>query len=107
MKNVICLQLKISNSPTDFKMDSQLTNNNCLLTEQARLVSCLLYGTLFLIVKCNGTLFLIVKCNFKNALQQNLTKAVVDSKTRERVSCRSNNFFLVAKYGSSQCQVKL
>ena len=36
--------------------------------EQARLVSSLLYGTLFLIVKCNGTLFLIVKCNFKNAL---------------------------------------
>ena len=36
--------------------------------EQARLVSCLLYGTLFLIVKCNGTLFLIVKCNLKNAL---------------------------------------
>ena len=36
--------------------------------EQARLVSGLLYGTLFLIVKCNGTLFLIVKCNFKNAL---------------------------------------
>ena len=36
--------------------------------EQVRLVSGLLYGTLFLIVKCNGTLFLIVKCNFKNAL---------------------------------------
>ena len=36
--------------------------------EQARLVSDLLYGTQFLIVKCNGTLFLIVKCNFKNAL---------------------------------------
>ena len=36
--------------------------------EQARLVGGLLYGTLFLIVKCNGTLFLIVKCNFKNAL---------------------------------------
>jgi len=36
--------------------------------DQARLVSCLLYGTLFLIVKCNGTLFLIGKCNFKNAL---------------------------------------
>ena len=36
--------------------------------EQARLVNGLLYGTLFLIVKCNGTLFLIVKCNFKNAL---------------------------------------
>ena len=36
--------------------------------EQARLVSGLLYGTLFLIVKCNGTLFLIVKCNFKNVL---------------------------------------
>ena len=36
--------------------------------EQAWLVSGLLYGTVFLIVKCNGTLFLIVKCNFKNAL---------------------------------------
>ena len=36
--------------------------------EQARLVSGLLYGTVFLIVKCNGTLFLIIKCNFKNAL---------------------------------------
>ena len=36
--------------------------------EQARLVSGLLYGTLFLMVKCNGTLFLRVKCNFKNAL---------------------------------------
>ena len=36
--------------------------------EQARLVSGLLYGTVFVIVKCNGTLFLIIKCNFKNAL---------------------------------------
>ena len=36
--------------------------------EQARLVSGLLYGTVFLIVKCNGTPFLIIKCNFKNAL---------------------------------------
>ena len=36
--------------------------------EQARLVSDLLYGTVFLIVKCNGTPFLIIKCNFKNAL---------------------------------------
>ena len=36
--------------------------------EQARLVSGLLYGTLFLIVKCNGILFLIVKCNFKKVL---------------------------------------
>ena len=34
-------------------------------------------------------------------------KAVVDSKTRERVSSRSKNIFLVTKYRSSQCQVKL
>ena len=30
------------------------TSNNLLLTEQARLVSSLLYGTLFLIVKCTS-----------------------------------------------------
>ena len=69
--------------------------------EQVQLVG-LLCGTVFLIVKCNGNLFLIIKCNFKNALQWNLTKAVVDSETRERVSCRSNNIFLVTKYRSSQ-----
>ena len=53
--------------------NKQLTNRACsgrtgeywpsvvaVRPEQARLVSCLVYGTLFLIVKCNGTLFLIV-----------------------------------------------
>ena len=66
------------------KWNTSSSNNDGLLTEregrtreyspvrpeQARLESCLLqvYGTLFLIVKCDGTLFLIVKCIFKNAL---------------------------------------
>ena len=36
-----------------------------------------------------------IKQNFKNALQRNQTKAIVDSKIRERVFCRSNNTFLI------------
>ena len=40
-------------------------NTNRLLTEQARLVSCLLYGTLFLIAKCtSGAINLFVFLSF-------------------------------------------
>ena len=101
--------------------------------EQARLVSCLLYGTRLLIVKCTSSglhlkgfrrdVFLMTRATqskasyheFENRLKLAKSKLqkrfVTESdksncwfKIRERFSV---NTFLITKYGSSPCQVKV
>ena len=81
----ICLKLVLPhNNNCSVRTATTSGQYSLVRPEQARLVSCLLDGTLFLIVKCNGTVSLMIWHSVSNSKMQLQKRFVTES---DKSSC--------------------